>query len=130
MDKDFQLLIYNAKQLAKKIVLNNYIYYGHVTCSIMTISGAIYTGFSINSKCNLGNCAEQHAVMEMLKNNETIIKKMVTYSSKGVVYIPCGKCREFIKMVSIDNLDAEILLPDYRIIKLRELLPYPFIRTE
>jgi len=36
---------------------------------------------------------------------------------------PCGLCREFMRQVHSDNLDAEVILKD-RVIKLRDLLPY------
>jgi len=36
---------------------------------------------------------------------------------------PCGRCREFIKQVDNDNLQAEVILKD-KVVKLEELLPY------
>lgn len=130
MDKDFECILQKAKEISKKVVLNEYIYYGHVSCAIMSKSGNIYSGLSINSKCNLGNCAEQAAVLEMLKYGEHVIKKMVVYSSKGNIYIPCGKCREFIKMIDNNNMNTQILMPDFSILTLSVLLPFSFIRTE
>lgn len=126
MDKDFEALLGKARSMAKKVSLNNYVAYGHVACAILGESARLYTGVCVNSKCNLGNCAEQAAILEMLKSHEHVIKKMVVFSHKGCVYAPCGKCRELMKMLSMDNMNAQILMPDYSVMKLAELLPYPF----
>lgn len=127
MDKDFQILIEEAKKIAKKRILNEYASCGHCGCALMTAKGNIYTGISIYSKCNLGKCAEYAAIVEMLKYNESEIKKLVSYSAKGVIYPPCGSCRELIRMVDIKNLETEIMVSENKVCKLKELLPEMFI---
>ncbi len=127
MDKDFQILIEEAKKIAKKRILNEYASCGHCGCALMTAKGNIYTGISIYSKCNLGKCAEYAAIVEMLKYNESEIKKLVSYSAKGVIYPPCGSCRELIRMVNTKNLEAEIMVSENKVCKLKELLPEMYI---
>ncbi len=127
MDRDFQILIEEAKKIAKKRILNEYASCGHCGCALMTAKGNIYTGISIYSKCNLGKCAEYAAIVEMLKYNESEIKKLVSYSAKGVIYPPCGSCRELIRMVDIKNLETEIMVSENKVCKLKELLPEMFI---
>lgn len=127
MDKDFQILIEEAKKIAKKRILNEYASCGHCGYALMTAKGNIYTGISIYSKCNLGKCAEYAAIVEMLKYNESEIKKLVSYSAKGVIYPPCGSCRELIRMVDIKNLETEIMVSENKVCKLKELLPEMFI---
>lgn len=127
MDKDFQILIEEAKKIAKKRILNEYASCGHCGCALMTAKGNIYTGISIYSKCNLGKCAEYAAIVEMLKYNESEIKKLVSYSAKGVIYPPCGSCRELIRMVDIKNLETEIMVSENKVCKLKELLPEMYI---
>ena len=130
MNKDFELLLNKARELANIVYLNDYVTYGHVACAILSDSSEVYTGLCVNSKCSLGSCAEQAAILEMLKHHEHIIKKLVVYSYKGCVYVPCGKCREFMKMLGMDNMNAQILMPDYSVLRLAALLPFPFARCK
>jgi cytidine deaminase len=39
---------------------------------------------------------------------------------------PCGRCREFIRQVHEENINAEVLLGEDKLIKLKDLLPVPF----
>ena len=43
----------------------------------------------------------------------------------GATLSPCGRCRELLAQVDVDNLDATVLLPEGRSTRLRELLPEP-----
>lgn len=123
MDKDFEILLEKAKEIAVKRDLTKYAKCGHVGCALMTKSGNIYTGISTELKCNLGKCAEYAAIVEMLKNNETEVSKIVAYSYKGMIYPPCGTCRENIRMVNEKNLEADVMVAEDRIVKLKDLLP-------
>lgn len=123
MDKEFEKLIEEAKKIAIKRNLSDYASCGHVGCALLTTKGNIYTGISIDSKCNLGKCAEYAAIAEMLKNKESEISKIVAYSSKGIIYAPCGSCREMIRMVNENNLQTEVMVAQDRVVKLKDLLP-------
>lgn len=96
----------------------------------MSKTGKIYTGISINSKCALGNCAEHAAILEMLKNGESEIKKIVTYSVKGYIYSPCGKCRELIRMINSKNLKTKVMVSENKVCTIGELLPEIFNRED
>ena len=130
MDTDFKKLLYEAKKYAKKRILSEYAYCGHVYCALMSSKGNLYTGININSKCALGNCAEQAAILEMLKHGESEIKKIVSYSVKGCIYSPCGKCRELIRMININNLKTEVMVAEDRYCTINELLPEAFERRD
>ena len=130
MDKDFEKLLNEAKKLANKRILSEYAYCGHVACALLTKSGNIYTGINIDANCSLGNCAEYGAIVDMLKNNETEIDKIVAYSAKGVIYSPCGRCRELIRMINISNLETKVLVSKNKICTLKELLPEIFIAKD
>ena len=108
MDRDFEKLIIEAKKLALKKELSKYAVIGQVGSALLTKAGNIYTGISMEAKCNLGNCGEHAAIAEMLKNNESEIDKIVAYSAKGQIYAPCGRCRELIRMVNEKNLETKI----------------------
>lgn len=130
MDKDFEILLTEAKKLAKKRILNEYASCGHVGCALLTKSGNIYTGICIDSNCSLGNCAEYAAIAEMLKHNESEIDKIVAYAAKGKIYSPCGRCRELIRMVNTSNLDTKVMVSEDKICKLKDLLPEMYITKE
>lgn len=123
MDKDFEILVNKAKELAHRKRLNAFIKYGHVGAALMTESGNIYTGVAIDCACEIGFCAEHAAIAEMLKHNETRIVKIVAMNSNAPVS-PCGRCREMIRMVNPDNMETEVMVDKDTIVKLKDLLPY------
>ena len=127
MDKDFEKLVKEAKKLALKRKLSEYASCGHVGCALLTKSGNIYTGICIDANCALGNCAEYAAIVEMLKNNESEINKIVAYSAKGQIYAPCGRCKELIRMVNDKNLDTKVMVAENKIYSLKDLLPEMYI---
>lgn len=127
MDKEFEKLIEEAKKIAIKRNLSDYASCGHVGCALLTTKGNIYTGISIDSKCNLGKCAEYAAIAEMIKNKESEIAKIVAYSASGNIYAPCGSCREMIRMVNENNLQTEVMVAKDKIVKLKDLLPEIYI---
>lgn len=130
MDEEFEILLQEARKYAKKRILSEYAYCGHVSCALMSSTGKIYTGININSKCALGNCAEHAAILDMLKNGESEIKKLVAYSVKGYIYSPCGRCRELIRMINIKNLKTKVLVSENKICTIEELLPEIFSREK
>lgn len=113
--------------IALKTVNHNYIKdygeFGQVACALVTSNGHVYTGVNLDLACSLGMCAEQSAISEMLKSGETRIEKIIAVHEGGVIYPPCGRCREFIYEVNNENLETTILLSDLKEIKLKELLP-------
>ena len=127
MDKDFLILRKEAKKIAVKNRLNEYVKYGHVGAALMTDKGNIYTGVAIDCSCAIGFCAEHSAISEMLKHNESRIVKIVAMNSKTSVS-PCGRCREFIRLINEDNMDADVMISDNEIVKLKDLLPHAWTK--
>lgn len=97
---------------------------GQVACALESASGNIYTGINIDLSCNLGFCAEQAAIAEMLKNKETKIKQLIAVYENGNILPPCGRCREFMIQIDKDNQKAKIIFPEFKDHTLDELLPY------
>ena len=126
MDKDFEILLNEAKKLINRVELNKYITYGGVASALMTDKGNIYTGICIVADCAIGFCAEHAAIAEMLKNNESRIIKIVATDKNGAVP-PCGRCRELMKQVNCENLKTEIMIDDNQIFTLAELLPHVWL---
>lgn len=123
MDSDFEKLLNEAKKNASKRILTEYADCGQVATAILTTKGNIYTGINSNITCSLGNCAEYAAVLEMLKNNETEIAKILTYTAKGKIYSPCGRCRELLRMINEKNLNCQVMVDENKVVLLKDLLP-------
>lgn len=126
MDKDFTILYNKAKELTGKKELNKSISYAHVGSALLTDKGNVYTGVCIVADCGIGFCAEHAAIAEMIKNNESRILKIVATDQNGPVP-PCGRCRELIKQLNIDNLNTQIMINNNEIYSLRELLPHTWM---
>jgi len=129
MDTDFKRLLTIASELVNnKRVLNEYVKISGMGCALMSESKKIYTGINIEIDCGIGFCAEHSAIADMLKNNETRIIKMVA-TSKKQIRPPCGRCREFIRMIDHANFETLVMIDTDKIVKLEELLPFPFIKV-
>ena len=123
MEDTFELLYREANRLSGKKELSEVFKYKHVGCALITKDGNIYSGISVKGPSAIGFCAEQAACAEMLKNDEHIIKKILSVRN-GVIIPPCGKCREFLRQLSEENMDTEVMVDDNQVVLLRELIPY------
>jgi len=108
--------------------LRNFGTSGHVACALETNSGNIFTGniftgICIDLPCSIGLCAEQSAIAEMVKNNETAIKRIIAVFEDGSILPPCGRCREFIAQIDNQNIETQIVLPEMEEVFLKDLLP-------
>ena len=99
---------------------------GVVGAALLTDDGRVFSGCSIDCSCGIGFCAEHAAIAEMLKHRATRIRAIVASNEDGRILPPCGRCRELMFQVDHANLDADVVIPGDRIVKLRELLPYPW----
>jgi len=101
---------------------------GDVGCALISKKGNIYTGVCIDVMSGIGFCAEHTAIATMITAQEYKIKKIVAVwkNKKGNVHIlhPCGRCREFMRQIDPENMEAKVLLGKSRVVKLKKLLPY------
>ena len=101
--------------------------FGTVAATLVTELGNVYDGVCIDTACGTGFCAEHSAIAAMVTAGEYRIARIVAVgrSSGGGVRVmpPCGRCREFIRLIDEGNLDAEVVLGEGRDMRLRELLP-------
>lgn len=111
------LEVYNYNQLTNDVKVSE------VSAALLTESGKIYTGVSINASCGIGFCAEHSAISEMAKEGDFIIKKAVAVTEGGKVVPPCGRCRELMIQISNKNLEAEIIVSNEKTVKLSDLIP-------
>ena len=127
MDKSMKnKLIVEAKKIVGNFDFNSFDgnCAGIVACALLADNGKIYTGICINLACGLGFCAEASAIADMLKDRETKIQMIVALTEKGNVIPPCGRCRELLYQVNVENLDTQIIIEDEKVVSLRDLLPH------
>jgi cytidine deaminase len=99
---------------------------GVVGAALLTEDGRVFSGCSIDCSCGIGFCAEHSAIADMLKHRVTRIRAIVASNDEGHILPPCGRCRELMFQVDHANLDADVVIAVDRVVKLRELLPYPW----
>lgn len=101
-------------------------YIGDVGCALIAANGDVFTGTCIGG--NLGICAEQGAVSAMVSKTGPEITKIVAVwkDENGDLYVipPCGRCREFLKSLSKDNLETDVILGKDHVVRLKDLLPF------
>jgi cytidine deaminase len=101
--------------------------FGFVASTLVTDSGNLYSGVSIDTGSGTGFCAEHAAVAAMITAGEYRIAKIVAVwrdKHGGLqVLAPCGRCREFMLQVDAANLQARVVLGLDRSASLADLLP-------
>lgn len=95
-------------------------------CALLSESGKLYTGVSIDTPSSMGFDAEQSAIAAMIKDGEYKIRKIVAVIEDRIVLPPCGRCREFMYQIDEANMDTEVVLGKDKSVLLKELLPYPW----
>lgn len=119
-------LILMASKATKGRRAPSYLKVGTAGCAIVTNKGSIYTGVNIKADCDIGLCAENNAIANMITNREYRIDKIVAVHRDGTVLPPCGRCRELIYQTSKENHNTLIVLGRNDAVRLRELLPNPW----
>jgi cytidine deaminase len=99
---------------------------GLAGAALLTASGDIFSGCSVDCSCGIGFCAEHAAIADMLKHRQTRIRAIVASNKGGRIVSPCGRCRELMYQVDPANLDADVLIAEGEVVKLSELLPHPW----
>jgi cytidine deaminase len=96
---------------------------GGVGSALVTDKGNVYVGVCIDTASSLGFCAEINAIGNMVTHGESKIVSIVAVKWNGKILAPCGKCREFMYQLNIDNAGTRVLLSNGRVTKLNELMP-------
>ncbi|MDO4632541.1 MAG: cytidine deaminase [Eubacteriales bacterium] len=116
-----------------------YVPYSHfaVGAALLTKEGRIYTGCNIeNAAYTPTNCAERTAVFKAVSEGERALQTIAVVGGREaegegeVDYCPpCGVCRQVLQEFC-DPETFEVILAksetEYKILKLKELLPYGF----
>jgi len=99
---------------------------GDVGCALLAADGQVYVGVCVDVPCGIGFCAEHSAIAAMATAGEYRIRKIVAVQSDGSVMSPCGRCRELIRQLDPENMDAAVMLAHGHSKPLKDLLPYPW----
>ncbi|MCE5257831.1 MAG: cytidine deaminase [Chloroflexi bacterium] len=124
VDKEFDDLYRLAMAVVNPRKLSEDAEAGGVGAAILTVSGNIYTGVCIDTACSMGFCAEHAAAAAMVTAGENQIVKVIAVGWDGHIMSPCGRCREFMSQLHVDNGKAEVMVAQGTVVKLKGLLPY------
>lgn len=119
----FDDLILAAKGVHAPRRISENVEVGGVAAALLSVSGKIYTGICLDVPCGIGFCAEHAAIAAMVTAGESKIIRAVAIDHNGAIP-PCGRCREFMSQIHKDNIHAEIMIADNKVVKLSELLPH------
>jgi cytidine deaminase len=120
----FEDLYLKAKATLNPRKLSTFAESGGVGAALLTHAGQVYVGVCIDTACSMGFCAEHAAAAAMITAGEHHVHKMIAVNWDGGVLPPCGRCREFISQLHEDNLNAEVMVSQDKVLTLRELLPF------
>ena len=118
-------MYYKSKEVLNSKQVTPFVNIGTNSCIIRTTNGNLYSGINVDTSTSLNSCAENSAVIEMLKHGEYEIDKIAIINELEEVIKPCKKCLNYIlEFSSLDN-DIEILIDvaPIKITKLNKLLP-------
>jgi cytidine deaminase len=101
--------------------------FGDVGCALLSAENKVYVGVCAASGSNVF-CAEQNAIGSMVTDAVYRIAKIVAVwkdeHDNIHVISPCGNCRQMMKEMDQENLNAEVILDHDKTVRLEELLPY------
>lgn len=101
--------------------------FGDVGCALLSSEGKLYLGVCADSGANVF-CAEQSAMGAMITDGSYQIAKIVAVwkdeDGRAHVIAPCGNCRQMMKEMDEENLEAEVILDRDKTVRLADLLPY------
>lgn len=99
-----------------------------VGAALLTRKGKIYTGCNIeNSSFGLTICAERTAIFKAVSEGENKFVAVAVVSDDQDFTPPCGACRQvFMDLASTIDFIMTDGKGHHKVIKLDELLPYPF----
>ena len=121
---EFSTLYGKAKSVLNPRKINDFLEAGGVGAAILTRSGKVYLGVCIDSACSLGFCAEHAAVAAMLTAGEDQVEKVVAVDWDGAVLPPCGRCRELLSQLQLNQEKIQVMIAEDMVVTLDELLPY------
>ncbi len=125
---DNESLIKTAEGVLNRHTDSNGRLHGDVGAAILGRNGKMYTGVCVDTP-SWGLCAERSALATMITDREYNFKKVVAVwkddkTGKLHVLAPCGHCRQFMRDISEENMEAEVLLGRDKSEPLKNLIPH------
>ena len=125
LTKEDKELIKEAEKLWKE----KYVSKKHsVSAVLVTKSGKVFEGMSMEFNCGIDVCAERTAIFKMMPEENEIKTIVAVYKNK--VIPPCGVCRELMYEINKKNLkNTWVIVSKKEKVKLGELFPFPWIEA-
>jgi len=102
---------------------------GAVGAVLRTGSGQTYQGICLHLVCGLGVCAEHTALGTMVTSQGPgRIDTIVAANASGVI-APCGRCRELLRVASLDAASMWVIVSEHQKVRLASLMPHPWLPT-
>ena len=124
MDSIWIELYNKAMSKIKVQSISHFIDIGNISCAILASDNKIYTGTEILSNTSINTSAEKNAILNMLNNGVSEIKKIVIINELGETIQPHEDSFEYFSLLnSLENVEVLINLEEEKVIKLTELFP-------
>ena len=120
-------LISRAAEALNPQKLDEGFWVADVGAAVEAEDGRVFTGACIGGY--LAICAEMGALSQLVAATTPTIVRMVAVwrnPADAVLHVipPCGRCRELVRTMSQQNLEATVILGPNHTTTLRNLLPY------
>ena len=123
MPKEWLKLYETAKNNLTTNEISSFVTCGNYSCVIETNNKKIYNGIDIKSNSKLESKAEDIAIINMISNKETTVKRIILINELEEIIMPNKESLINLLALSYDNLNTEIIINENEIKKLSELLP-------
>lgn len=123
MNDEYKSLADEATKLSVPHKLTEEATAGFVGAALLASNGRVYTGVSLTGACGIQFCGEVGAIMSMLKDSVSQIKAIAAVSNDHKLMPPCGRCRELMFEIDRQNLQADMILENGRVVKLADIFP-------
>lgn len=120
-------LIARAAQALNPHMIAKGFWVADVGAAVEAEDGQVFTGACIGG--HLSICAEVGALSQLVSATTPIIARVVAVwrnPADAVLHVipPCGRCREFMRTMAQENLEAKVIMGPNHTETLRSLLPY------
>lgn len=102
-----------------------------VGAAVETKNGKIFSGCNVeNASYGLSNCAERTAIFNAVSEGEREFTRLAVIADTPEPASPCGACRQVIAEFGIKTIIMCNTKGERRDVKLQELLPFAFNKTD
>ena len=99
-----------------------------VSSILVSKSGNVFEGMSMEFNCGISVCAERVAILRMMPDESEI--KIVVAMDRDVIIPPCGVCREMMYEINEKNLkNTWVIVSKTKKVKLKDLYPYDWLKA-